>query len=534
MESSEKITYKQKYQKILPILLFLPLIILVQSDASLVLVNQVLIIAEFELEENFAVVGGVVAVSQITLAISTIISGWLADKYSRKRLLILYGLTWSLGEFLVYIAPNIYFLYLFRIIGSFGAGGCTPVTMSLLSDIFSSEKRGNSFAWWGLATTLGGLGGGSIAFAYNQIDYDFADDTISLIQRIQYIQQNYSLEVISKWRIPFLLMSILGVSFCILVLFVKEPKRGSSESALKDVLVKEEVEYSMAYKIKKEDLKYIYKRKSNFWLIVNFIDTIFSGLILGFLVTWLTVEVGMSLDWDGISSALPFFILLIVFLLWGQFWFAKLGDKKVELGDYSGRVKVAILCGVVHIPLMIMGFLFYPNIGNKSFFKGDLNFAGNNTGFILFFCLMGLILGVGMGFQFGIAPNWYSSMMDVNLPEHRGTMIAAASFMDAIGRALGAWLGGVIIDWYSASGSNMPISDTIIFCTLTFGVLSSLLWLPILKYCENDFSEIAETLEKRAKELEQLAEEKERELENGKSGVKGDEEGQEMVAGSDS
>ncbi len=498
-------SFKTKIKQFLPIMLFLPIIVLVQSDAALILVNQVLIISEFELQHNFALVGGVVAVSQITLALSTIFSGWLADRYSRKRLLITYGMIWSLGEFLVYLSPSVAFLYLFRIIGSFGAGGCTPVTMSLLSDIFSSEKRGNSFAWWGLATTLGGLGGGSIAFAFNKIDYAFDDETISLTQRIEYIQNNYSADIISQWRVPFLLMAILGLAFSILVFFVKEPKRGGSEKALKDVLENEEVAYSMAYRIRKEDLKFIYKRKSNFWLIINFVDTIFSGLILGFLITWLTVEVGMSLDLSGAISALPFFLLLFGFLLWGQFWFAKLGDKKVQKGDYAGRVKVAIMCGVVHIPLMIVGFMFYPNMGANTFFKGRLDFGGNQTGFILFFCLMGLVLGVGLGFEFGLAPNWFSSMMDVNLPEHRGTMIAAASFMDAIGRALGAWLGGMIIDWYNDSGSIMPISDAIIFCTLTFGILSSLLWLPILKHCGKDFKEVAETLEERAEELEKAS-----------------------------
>ena len=123
----------------------------------------------------------------------------------------------------------------------------------------------------------------------------------------------------------------------------------------------------------------------------------------------------------------------------------------------------------------------------------------------MLFTLMGLILGVGMGFVFGVSPNWYSSMLDVNLPEHRGTMIATASFMDAIGRAIGALLGGMAIDYYNSRGSVMPISDTILLFTFTFGILSSALWLPILKYCKKDFKEVADILTERADHLRELA-----------------------------
>jgi len=120
----------------------------------------------------------------------------------------------------------------------------------------------------------------------------------------------------------------------------------------------------------------------------------------------------------------------------------------------------------------------------------------------LMLIVMALVLGAGFAFVMGIAPNWYASMLDVNLPEHRGTMIATAAFLDALGRALGSWFGGYMIDKFIYWGSPLPISDTIVFSALTFGIISAVLWLPILKHSRRDFEEIAIILENRAKELE--------------------------------
>jgi MFS family permease len=164
---------------------------------------------------------------------------------------------------------------------------------------------------------------------------------------------------------------------------------------------------------------------------------------------------------------------------------------------------MAILCGIVNIPLLVIAFLFYPNFGTKTFFRGLLDLSGNPWLFYVLLIVMALILSAGVAFVMGIAPNWYSSMLDVNLPEHRGTMIATAALLDSIGRAVGSWFGGFIIGVFFAWGSPMPISDTIVLSALTFGIVSALLWIPINKHTKRDIKEITEILEKRAKDLKE-------------------------------
>jgi len=522
-----KRTFKEKLNIIIPVLLFLPLLLFISGDGGILLANEVLIIVDFRLTE-FAIIGIIVGMSQIVRAISVMVFGYLADKYQRKLTLLLGGLIWASGMLICGYAPSPYWLLIGRIIASIGAGSDAPLSISLLSDIFPAKERGKSFAWWGLATTIGGLGTGVLALSFNKINYDFTNETISLQERIQYITEHYAnnpdpsiSQLVSYWRYPFYLMAILGVISSLLILLVKEPKRGIAEDKLHDILINSDIDYSKTYTIKLKDLKYIYKRKSNFWLIINFVDTIFSGLLLGFIFVWL-LELGIRLDNLGTQLPLliPFMLIIVGFMLWGQFYFAHRGDKLVKNGDYAGRVKIAIFCGVAHIPFLIIAVFFYPDLGTYTFFKGSLDLSSNIHLFAVLFILMAIVLGLGLGIEFGVGPAWFASMIDVNLPENRGSMIAAASFMDAIGRGLGAWWGALIIDWFKGPlGSIKPVSDTIAFTTLTFGVISALLWLPILKYAKKDFKEVHDIIEQRAKNLEKLKKELElkKKLENEKN-----------------
>ncbi len=102
---------------------------------------------------------------------------------------------------------------------------------------------------------------------------------------------------------------------------------------------------------------------------------------------------------------------------------------------------------------------------------------------------------MGLAFTFGIAPNWYSSLIDLNLPEHRGTMVAMGSFVDTIGRALGTIIGGFMI---TLTGN---FSSTIFWSTLIFGIISIFFWIPLFFTGEKDFLEVDEILRKRSAEM---------------------------------
>ena len=478
------------------IILFLPLVLLTSSDSSIFTSNQILFMAD--LNFNIIVWGWLYGISLLSTGVFTFVFGYLTDKHPRKLLLILGGTVWTGALFIMVFSPNYIVLIIGRMLGTFGLGAMAPVTFSLLSDMFPSEKRSNSFAWWSLASLIGGLFGASLGLTFNKIPFESIPGwaTMDDDAKMLYLKSNYG-DLVGYWRLSYLLVAIIAVVFVILCLKVKEPKRGGKDYALKNILSNDEVKYTFA--IKRQDLKFMITVRSNFWLIFNFLDVVVSGFFLSNILYYVNHD--MQFDFvhvDSLGQLLLFIVPAILLGLFGQFYFAKKGDAKVKAGDPAGRVKVAILGGVLHIPFFIIAFLFTPNKALSTFFLGATTVP--EWAFWVLVLVMGIILGIGLMWSFAIAPNWYASLIDVNLPEHRGTMIAAASFMDTIGRAVGAIVGSSLISFYMGR-TAFPAAISIIWMTVIFGSISGLMWLPIYKYCNKDFVTVQKVLEERGKQI---------------------------------
>ena len=500
-----------------PILLFLPLILLISSDEVTLIVNQVLIVIEFRLENRMSLFGALLGVSQIVKAVSTLSFGFMADKFQRKKLLLVSSTGWAIGNILVGFATDFWLVFVFRVFATACAGAASSVTLSLLADLFSSEDRGYSFAIWGAITTIGVAVGASIASIFNRVDTSFSVDAVDFSARIQDLRAINAPELVRySWQMPFRTFGFLGLVCILIASFLKEPKRAAKEKVLQDLLAHEDMQYDKFYNIKGSDLKYIWERKTNFFLIINFLDTVLTGLIVGSLILWLTVELGFNLENPASWGYLLALMLPIGLLgIFGMFYFPKRGDKIVKSGDIAGRVKVAIFCGFLHIPFLIVGFLFIPDARLLTFFKGALQTSP--VTFTLLLIVMGIIVGIGVALMLPIGAVHYASMIDVNYPEHRSTMIASAAFIDAFGRAIGAWAGLAIADYYNNQiHSPTPISDAILFSILTFGVGSALMWLPIYKYAQKDIASVNETLKRSKAQMEKYYEELKQNDENKK------------------
>ena len=501
--SKKKNIFKKMFSEYKPILLFLPLILIVSSDDTTLIVNEVLIVADFHLETTMASFGALLAVSQISKAFSMITFGFLSDKYKRKNLLIYTTLAWFIGDILVSFSTQFWQIFLFRVIASASAGAVSAISLSLLADLFSSDDRGFSFAIWGAISLIGVGVGASLCSAFNKVEYDFDIDSSDFIARIQTIRDQNSIEIIrSSWQVPFLVFALIGLGCLILVLFLKEPKKAAKEKILENILANEEVDYGKFYSIKFSDLKFIWKRKTTFFLVINFFDVVLSGLIVGSLVIWVTIDMGFGQLSDTSSKIYLALFLVPVLIggLIGMFYWPKKGDKMVKNGKPTARVKLAVFLGWAHLPFFLIAFLFIPDASNLTFLNGTIQ--ASSLGFGIGMLAMGIILGIGMNLELAVGALHYSSMIDVNLPEHRGTMIAAASFIDAFGRAIGAWVGLAFVDLMVGTIFDAkPLSGAILLSIAIFGIGSGVLWLPIYKYADKDMAEITSIMEKRKEEL---------------------------------
>jgi DHA2 family multidrug resistance protein len=98
-------------------------------------------------------------------------TGWLAGRFGRKRLLLLSVTGFTLASFLCGLAPSLGFLIIFRIVQGACGGGLQPLSQAVLLESFPAEKRGQAMAFWALgivvAPMLGPVIGGWLTDNYS-------------------------------------------------------------------------------------------------------------------------------------------------------------------------------------------------------------------------------------------------------------------------------------------------------------------------------------------------------------------------------
>jgi MFS transporter, DHA2 family, multidrug resistance protein len=82
------------------------------------------------------------------------ISGWLSNRFGRKRFYMTCVVMFTVCSLLCGIAPTLPFLILARILQGLGGGGLAPSEQAILADTFPVAKRGQAFAVYGMAVVF--------------------------------------------------------------------------------------------------------------------------------------------------------------------------------------------------------------------------------------------------------------------------------------------------------------------------------------------------------------------------------------------
>ena len=130
--------------------------------------------------------------------------GRMADKGSRKNLIAIGLVVWSLFSGLTGFATDFWTLFFCRLMVGVGEATLGPAALSLISDYFPPEKRATVSSIYSLGIAVGA---GLASFLGG------------------WIGQNYG------WRWAFYLLGFPGVIFAVLVFFLREPVRGNTEKA---------------------------------------------------------------------------------------------------------------------------------------------------------------------------------------------------------------------------------------------------------------------------------------------------------------
>jgi DHA2 family multidrug resistance protein len=107
----------------------------------------------------------------VSNAIVLPLTGWLANQFGRRRILLISVTGFTFFSFLCGIAPNLPALIVFRVFQGATGGGLQPLSQAILLEAFPPEERGKAMAFWALgivvAPMLGPVLGGWITDSYS-------------------------------------------------------------------------------------------------------------------------------------------------------------------------------------------------------------------------------------------------------------------------------------------------------------------------------------------------------------------------------
>lgn len=431
---------------------FLAVLLFGFADQSLLspLINPLLMYF-FRNTDNVIPLGWISFFFTVFSAFAMILAGILADKKSRIKICFIGCLLYASISILTILIPQGrlgYSLFLLtRALSGIGIGLVIPAIYSLMGDTIQAERRTIGFGFVSVAILMGRLTGFGIAGTFQP-----------------------------DWRTAYFILGLVNLFLAFSLLRVREPRRGMQEKELHEVL-SAGAEYT--FRISKNDIRFIRSNHSNLWLIINFID-VFPGAIILFLIFKYMKDIH-NMDTGDVNI-----IILAVFLFGalGALIFGRLGDLWYRKNK-KAKIILALICN--GSPVLFM-FIFI----KTNFWIPD------NTPFLSMLGIPGVITMIAavagaMFLNQGVNPNWYSTLADVNLPEHRGTMVSLASVMDLFGQALGPLIASYIVSHWGLRAAMKAV--------ILFWGLNLLLWLPLLIVIKEDLGRIHGLLLSRADKL---------------------------------
>lgn len=99
------------------------------------------------------------------------ITGWLANHFGRKRLLMMSVTGFTIASFFCGLAPTLPLLIFFRVIQGAAGGALQPLSQAVLLESFPPEQRGKAMGFWGqgivVAPIIGPVLGGWLTDTYS-------------------------------------------------------------------------------------------------------------------------------------------------------------------------------------------------------------------------------------------------------------------------------------------------------------------------------------------------------------------------------
>jgi MFS transporter, Spinster family, sphingosine-1-phosphate transporter len=170
-------------------------------DRSVLPAVQPLMQAEFH--RSNAAFGFVTTAFFVFYMFAAPVMGPLADRYSRKQIIVIGAIVWSAATLLTAVTTNFTTLVIRHTLIGVGEASFVTIAPTFVVDLFPEEKRGRVLGFFYLAipvgTALGYILGGQLGPVYG-------------------------------WRTPFYVAAAPGFLLALSILFLREPERGRQDS----------------------------------------------------------------------------------------------------------------------------------------------------------------------------------------------------------------------------------------------------------------------------------------------------------------
>lgn len=421
------------------------------ADQNLMAPNLTKIARDFGMSdlERDTLLGGRIALGFWLLGgVVTLFIGYLTDKLSRKKVFLAVVLVGEIPCLLTAFAQNYTQLFILRAFTGIGIGGVLPITNSLMGDMFSKRNRTTIF---GIINVAGGLG-----IAVGQMVAGFTTDLC--------------IGPLCGWRIPFVVIALPGFLVALLFWFTtKEPPRGNTEESLKELF-----ESGKAYtgRINWSDYKNLFRNKTNLLLLFQTLPGVIPwSVMFVFLNDFLAQEKAYS-----VQTATMICMIFGVGILAGIGISGYIGDLILRRSPkwFAFFAGITVFVGVFPT-FMVLTFPSQAGVENP-----------NLIGLAVLALVAGLIIAPA-------GPITRSMIVNVNLPEARGSMTSIFNIVDDLGRGFGPFIVSMLI---------------VAFGRETAFILSPFFWVPcaigffIIGYTlPRDMAALDRTLHQRATEM---------------------------------
>ncbi|MCB2210016.1 MFS transporter [bacterium] len=346
-----------------------------QLDAGLV--GNVLGQIQNDLDYSPAEIRLVIMLGGMVGALSLPVWGYLADRFSRRSLLGLSGLLWGMTSGLMAISPTPA-TFTMSYAASILDNASYPAISSLLADLFQPHDRGKVI---GLVQSAR-----PIAFLYGLIAID-------------------DLVVRGDWRVLLIATGAIGTVLGAMgFLFIRDPKRGQSEPALKSINISGR--YVFDADLAKQTLK-----KTGLILLfgLSFVSAVSWNILTSGMVTYL--EVGSALTKMEVAAIMiPALLAMTLGYILGGF----IGDL-ISWKRRNGRILVSVI-GIVFALIV---------------FTTALQIAADQRQIsVVLFSLAGLFTAM-------VYPNLVAIAFEITLPEVRSSVVALLIVFQLAGGLVG-------------------------------------------------------------------------------------------------